>query len=238
MLLHYGMDPGCGERLAQPLRTSPPAARASLPPRLLATARLCAVQDDGELLLPGAGGDAPLSADNEARALALNPRGSRVRVASSDITHGHMWAGDAKRRHMDMKLDTCSRALLEGRRDFASFQSKGGRSTTVRTLHRCDVRWCEGEGLAITLEGDGFLYNMARIVAGTLLQAAANNPSSSQRHTAQPPPLAPSCRHSGLDSAQVGVGCRSASSVEQYERPWASRGEAAGQDDVVVDEAS
>jgi len=127
-------------------------------------------------------------------------------------------------------------ALLEGRRDFASFQSKGGRSTTVRTLHRCDVRWCEGEGLAITLEGDGFLYNMARIVAGTLLQ--------------------------------VGVGCRSASSVEQvlaaadrvaagptapaaglclehveYERPWggergASRGEAAGQDDVVVDEAS
>ena len=133
----------------------------------------------------------------------------------------------------------------------------------VRTLHRCDVRWCEGEGLAITLEGDGFLYNMARIVAGTLLQAAANNPSSSQRHTAQPPPLAPSCRHSGLDSAQVGVGCRSASSVEQvlaaadrvaagptapaaglclehveYERPWASRGEAAGQDDVVVDEAS
>mmetsp|Transcript_16075 Transcript_16075/g.54136 ORF Transcript_16075/g.54136 Transcript_16075/m.54136 type:complete len:212 (-) Transcript_16075:184-819(-) len=86
------------------------------------------------------------------------------------------------------------------------------------------------------------------------------------RDTAQPPPLAPSCRHSGLDSAQVGVGCRSASSIEQvlaaadrvaagptapaaglclehveYERPWggergASRGEAAGQDDV--DESS
>lgn len=60
---------------------------------------------------------------------------------------------------------------LQGSNDFASFQSKGGRSTTVRTLYRCDVRLGEGdEGCTFTLEGDGFLYNMVRIIVGTLIQ--------------------------------------------------------------------
>jgi len=41
----------------------------------------------------------------------------------------------------------------------------------VRTLHRCDVVYTDvggtSPGLAVVLEGDGFLYNMVRIVAGT-----------------------------------------------------------------------
>ncbi len=68
--------------------------------------------------------------------------------------------------------------VLQGTHDFASFQSKGGRITTVRTLHRCAIQpitrsmgsnqtISAGErgtlddeelvGVKIVAEGDGFL---------------------------------------------------------------------------------
>jgi len=67
-----------------------------------------------------------------------------------------------------MAMSTAAQHLL-GKHDFAAFQSKGGRTSTVRTLYRCDVLRT-GECLHIVLEGDGFLYNMCRIIAGTLLE--------------------------------------------------------------------
>jgi len=62
---------------------------------------------------------------------------------------------------------------LVGRRDFASFETAGSeRSSTVRTLTRVDVRQGgdTGELLDIDVEGDGFLYNMVRGLAGTLVE--------------------------------------------------------------------
>lgn len=59
---------------------------------------------------------------------------------------------------------------LVGMHDFAGFQSKGGRSTTVRTMYRCDVEQDDDGKVRFVLEGNGFLYNMVRIVAGTLVQ--------------------------------------------------------------------
>ena len=58
---------------------------------------------------------------------------------------------------------------LVGRRDFASFASAGSpRVDTVRTVR--DVRLCaRREWFALVVEGDGFLYNMVRTIAGTLL---------------------------------------------------------------------
>ena len=64
--------------------------------------------------------------------------------------------------------------VLVGRNDFAAFQSKGGRKSTVRTLHSCTVEYVDAESgrqLRIAVEGDGFLYNMVRILSGTLLEA-------------------------------------------------------------------
>lgn len=56
-----------------------------------------------------------------------------------------------------------------GRHDFAAFQSKGGDAgDTVRTVHAADV-WREGEQVSFRVRGDGFLYNMVRIMTGTLL---------------------------------------------------------------------
>jgi len=60
--------------------------------------------------------------------------------------------------------------LLVGERDFAPFQKAGSpRESTVRNLRRLDVV-CEGEYIHIHLVATGFLYGMARNLAGTLLR--------------------------------------------------------------------
>jgi len=59
---------------------------------------------------------------------------------------------------------------LVGRRDFAAFASKGcERKTTVRTIRRVHVQRYYDE-VYIDVEGDGFLYNQVRNIAGTLIE--------------------------------------------------------------------
>jgi tRNA pseudouridine38-40 synthase len=61
-------------------------------------------------------------------------------------------------------------ARLVGEHDFEGFCAAGhGRESTVRTIHRCDVQR-EGDRVVITVEGNGFLWNMVRIIAGTLVE--------------------------------------------------------------------
>ena len=70
-----------------------------------------------------------------------------------------------------LDLDAMNRAalLLTGTHDFASFAAAGSSvKSTVRTLARLDARR-EGDYIIITAQADGFLYNMVRILAGTLL---------------------------------------------------------------------
>ncbi|MCR4692484.1 MAG: tRNA pseudouridine(38-40) synthase TruA [Firmicutes bacterium] len=55
-----------------------------------------------------------------------------------------------------------------GKHDFAGFAASGGTvKTTVREIYSLDVTK-EGDLIKITVTGDGFLYNMVRIIAGTL----------------------------------------------------------------------
>ena len=65
-------------------------------------------------------------------------------------------------------------AVLRGRHDFRSFQTSGSeRKTTVRHLRRLEVvRGFEGcpDFVAVELEADGFLYNMARAIVGALVE--------------------------------------------------------------------
>ncbi len=60
---------------------------------------------------------------------------------------------------------------FKGTHDFKSFQSSGGnpRKTTIRTLTNCELVK-NGQHLTLTLTGDGFLYNMVRIIAGTIVE--------------------------------------------------------------------
>jgi tRNA pseudouridine38-40 synthase len=61
-----------------------------------------------------------------------------------------------------------------GTHDFASFRSSGDqRATTVRTLTRVDVeRECDSCVVAFIVEGNAFLYNMVRILVGTIVDVA------------------------------------------------------------------
>lgn len=62
-------------------------------------------------------------------------------------------------------------AYLVGEHDFASFCSAGSQAeTTVRTIYELDVAR-DGEEIIIRVTGNGFLYNMVRIIAGTLMEA-------------------------------------------------------------------
>ena len=59
--------------------------------------------------------------------------------------------------------------LLLGYRDFAAFMAAGSPvKDTRRTLTYLDVQR-ERDFVTLTVEGDGFLYNMVRILAGTLI---------------------------------------------------------------------
>ena len=66
------------------------------------------------------------------------------------------------------KMNEVSKAFI-GTHDFKAFAASGNSSkTTVRTIFDIDVKR-EGEFVVITVTGDGFLYNMIRIMAGTLM---------------------------------------------------------------------
>lgn len=59
--------------------------------------------------------------------------------------------------------------LLVGTHDFASYMAQGSKvESTVRTIYRSEI-FREGNVICYRVSADGFLYNMVRILAGTLL---------------------------------------------------------------------
>jgi tRNA pseudouridine38-40 synthase len=76
----------------------------------------------------------------------------------------------------DIDLDKLAREAraVVGTHDFAAFRSSHDpRNDTVRTVSRCDVeREAGGRLVGIVIEGNAFLYNMVRIVTGTLMDVA------------------------------------------------------------------
>ena len=86
--------------------------------------------------------------------------------------------GSALRRntfwHIPVPLDegTVRKALpsLYGRHDFAAFQAAGGTAkTTIRTIREAGLS-VDGNEWILTVCGDAFLYNMVRIIAGTVAE--------------------------------------------------------------------
>ena len=68
----------------------------------------------------------------------------------------------------DRLMHDAAQALL-GTHDFAAYCAAGGSAkTTVRTLSGIAVTR-EGERVTLTVTGNAFLYNMVRIIAGTLI---------------------------------------------------------------------
>lgn len=71
--------------------------------------------------------------------------------------------------HLNESAMAESGKALLGRHDFAAFAAAGGQAkTTVRTIDFFNVVR-EGEEITLRVHGNGFLYNMVRIIAGTLI---------------------------------------------------------------------
>lgn len=71
---------------------------------------------------------------------------------------------------MDIERMNQAAAYLVGEHDFKSFCSAGAQvQTTVRTIYAVNVTK-EDDMVHIRITGNGFLYNMVRIIAGTLMQ--------------------------------------------------------------------
>ena len=87
----------------------------------------------------------------------------------------HEWAT------LDLEAMRDAAQRLVGTHDVEGFAAAAhGRTTTVRTIHACSIQEhplpggyaASGEGreVHVVISGSGFLYNMVRIVAGTLLE--------------------------------------------------------------------
>ena len=75
--------------------------------------------------------------------------------------------------HIPMKLDVKKMQeavkFFEGEHDFKGFKASGTSSkSSIRTIYKGEVKQ-EEERIIIEVTGNGFLYNMVRIIAGTLV---------------------------------------------------------------------
>lgn len=77
--------------------------------------------------------------------------------------------------HYDLDVEKMKKATsyLIGQHDFNSFcGAKAQVKTTIRIVTGVDV-WRDGDMITIRVSGRGFLYNMVRIIAGTLIEIGA-----------------------------------------------------------------
>lgn len=77
--------------------------------------------------------------------------------------------------HIPIKLniEEMQKAIkfFEGEHDFKAFKSSGTSSkSSVRTIYKAEVKQMPNDKIWIELTGNGFLYNMVRIIAGTLVE--------------------------------------------------------------------
>ena len=71
---------------------------------------------------------------------------------------------------LDVEKMRQAAAYLEGEHDFKSFCQTGAQvESTVRTVYCVEILE-EGRDLVVRVSGNGFLYNMVRIIVGTLLE--------------------------------------------------------------------
>lgn len=90
--------------------------------------------------------------------------------------------------HIPMKLDINKMkqaiSYFEGEHDFKAFKASGTSSkSSIRTIYQAKVFSIDDERIGIELTGNGFLYNMVRIIAGTLVEVGMGKISPEQMKT-------------------------------------------------------
>ena len=116
-------------------------------------------------------------------ALSLSPASARFHArlsATRKTYHYRIWNSEVpdvfERRwrvafpqRLDEEAMHRAAACLIGRHDFGAFSSAGRKKSTVRTLKELSIVRT-GDEICFVLTADGFLYNMVRILVGTLLE--------------------------------------------------------------------
>lgn len=123
-----------------------------------------------------------LPADIGAQRLCYAPQRFHARLSASEKTYVYHIHNAASpdvfmrkyRTQIVQKLDVEKMRIaaekLCGTHDFAAFcANKHYKKSTIRTLKRLCVEQ-DGENLRVIMTADGFLYNMARIIVGTLVE--------------------------------------------------------------------
>ena len=73
-------------------------------------------------------------------------------------------------QELDVKSMQEAAKYFEGEHDFKAFKASGTSSkSSVRTIYKAQVEKNENNRIYIELTGNGFLYNMVRIISGTLV---------------------------------------------------------------------
>ena len=81
--------------------------------------------------------------------------------------------GTAIYRNLETNIEKMKEAIkyFEGEHDFKAFKASGTSSkSSVRTIYKADVIQKPNDRIYIELTGNGFLYNMVRIIVGTLVE--------------------------------------------------------------------
>ena len=99
-------------------------------------------------------------------------KGKKYRYIINNSKYGSAIYRDLE-YHMPIKLNVEAMQkgikYFEGENDFKGFKASGTSSkSSVRTIYNAKVIQ-EGERIIIELEGNGFLYNMVRIISGTMV---------------------------------------------------------------------
>ena len=133
----------------------------------------------------GAGGTGRSGAPGDIRILSAEvmPEEFHARYSCKGKTYRYIIdkSGDIFRRNIvfqypeadDLNIDLMQEAAsyIIGTHDFKCFETAGGtpRETTVRTVSALEISE-DDESVIIEVTGDGFLYNMVRIIVGTLVE--------------------------------------------------------------------
>ena len=116
---------------------------------------------------------------------------ARSKCYSFDYAHGRppaCWPPLFDRRttyrihhDLDPTLMNEAASYLVGEHDFQAFaQKQHGRDNTIRTIFNCQVFKTGPHRIRLEVTGSGFLYNIVRIIAGTLREAGRGHFSPEQ----------------------------------------------------------
>ena len=135
---------------------------------------------------------AALPEDIGALTLERAPERFHARLNCREKTYVYrVWNSEApnvfERRYMyrvpgALDVESMRRAatLIEGTHDFSAFCSnRNMKKSAVRSVRRIEIERL-GEELRFTLTGDGFLYNMVRIIVGTLIEVGEGRRSAGE----------------------------------------------------------